>query len=138
MPTLDISPEKVAWVIVRSREFDAKVAPFDGGADSDDADEQRGTILENRADDHTRQELASFIGALNEDEKLNLVALSWIGRGTFEKSEWARAIATARRERVNSTVEYLLGNPLLAEQLEAGLDAFGFSVQELEDGVSRF
>lgn len=136
MPTLDISPEKVAWVIVRSREFDAKVAPFDDGADPDDADEQRGTILENRSDDHTRQELASFIDALNEDEKLNLVAMSWIGRGTYTSDEWDRALATARNERVNRTSEYLLGNPLLAEQLEAALDVFGYSTVELEESVS--
>jgi hypothetical protein len=136
MPTLDISPEKVAWVIVRSREFGAKVAPFDGGADADDADEQSGTILENRSDDYTRQELAAFIRALNEDEKLNLVAMSWIGRGTYEKSEWDRALATARREKINSTVDYLLGSPMLADHLETALDAFGYSVAELEDSVS--
>ena len=31
MPDLDISPEKVAWVILRAREFEGKVAPFDEG-----------------------------------------------------------------------------------------------------------
>ncbi|HVT55074.1 MAG TPA: DUF3775 domain-containing protein, partial [Xanthobacteraceae bacterium] len=96
------------------------------------------SILENRPDVPARREIASFIRALNVDEKLNLVALTWIGRGTFDKKEWQRALETARREHVNSTADYLLGNPLLSEQLEAGLDAFGYSVQELEDGVSRF
>jgi hypothetical protein len=62
--------------------------------------------------------------------------MSWIGRGTYTSDEWERALATARSERINSTSEYLLGNPLLAEQLEAALDIFGYSTVELEQSVS--
>jgi hypothetical protein len=136
MPTLDISPEKVAWIIVRLREIETKVDPVDDVADADYADEQPGTVLQSGPDDHSRQEVATFLQGLNEDEKLNLVALSWIGRGTYDKSEWNRVLEIARNERTNNTTDYLLGNPQLAEELEDGLDAFGFSVAELEDGVS--
>jgi len=133
MPELDISPEKVAWVIVRAREFGAKFAHFDL---SDTEEEHDGAILENRGDDPTQHELASFIRALNRDEQADLIALAWIGRGTYSVEEWDSALETARRERQETVVSYLLGIPLLADYLEAALDAFGFPVSELEQSVS--
>ncbi len=39
------------------------------------------SVLENRKDDPVRAELVSFIHDLNEDEQIDLVALSWLGRG---------------------------------------------------------
>jgi hypothetical protein len=133
MPELDISPEKVAWVIVRAREFGAKFAP----SDLSDADEEHdGAILENRARDPTQNELASFIRRLNRDEQANLIALTWIGRGTYSIDEWESALETARRERQETVVSYLLGIPLLADYLETALDAFGFAVRDLEQSVS--
>lgn len=119
MPTLDISPEKVAWIILRARVFQG----------------QPGTILERSSDDPTRKELVRFLGALNDDEKVNLVALGWLGRGTYIMSEWDRALKMARREKLNSAVDYLLSNPLLAEQLENGLDAFGYSMNKLSSAA---
>ena len=135
MPTLDISPEKVAWVIIKAREYDGKVATYED-RNSDAADEDSGAILEDRREDSTRNELISFIRALNEDEQVNLVALTWIGRETFSIDEWDEALATARSERVNRTEVYLLGIPLLADYLEAGLEAFGYPVSELENKLS--
>ena len=134
MPELDIAPEKVAWLIVRAREYDAKVAAFDSAAT--DAYEQPGAILENRRLDPTREEITGFIRALNQDEQANLVALVWVGRGTYAPDEWESALETARQERRKSAVGYLLGIPMLAEYLEAALDAFGYSAKELEESVT--
>jgi hypothetical protein len=133
MPQLDISPEKVAWVIVRAREFGSKVAPFDL---QDTNEEHDGAILENRRNDPSQNALAAFIRSLNRDEQANLIALTWVGRGTYAIDEWESALETARRERQETVVSYLLGIPLLADYLEAALDAFGFSVRELEHSVS--
>ena len=135
MPTLDISPEKVAWVIIKAREYDGKVATYED-RNSDAADEDSGAILEDRREDSTRIELISFIRGLNEDEQVNLVALTWVGRETFSIDEWDEALAIARSERVNRTEVYLLGIPLLADYLEAGLEAFGYPVSELENKLS--
>jgi hypothetical protein len=132
MPDLDISAEKVAWVIVRAREFESKVASFDEG-DQETSDEQLGSILENRANDPTMRELVSFIRGLNEDEQANLVAIAWIGRGTYGPEDWDEALATARAEANTPTSRYLLGMPLLADYLEDGLDALGISPKELEE-----
>ncbi|HZP21708.1 MAG TPA: DUF3775 domain-containing protein [Bauldia sp.] len=135
MPELDISVEKVAWVIVRAREYESKVAPFDDG-DAETAEEEGAAILENRRDDATLNELTGFFRGLNDDEEANLVAIAWIGRGTYTAEEWDEALATARAERNTRTERYLLGMPLLADHLEAGLDALGISPMEAEADVT--
>jgi uncharacterized protein DUF3775 len=135
LPELDISAEKVAWVIVRAREFEGKVAPFDDG-DQEESDEQFGSILENRSDDPTARELIAFIRGLNADEQVNLVAIAWIGRGTYDAEDWDEAIATAKAEATTPTWRYLLGMPELADYLEDGLDALGISPTELEEEIS--
>src|SRR5215470_7093054 len=130
MPGLEISPAKVGFVIVKSREIAAKVAAWDDGATSDHDAE---SILESFSDDATQDELKEFIRDLNVDEQASLVALAWIGRGSFSAEELDEALATARTEHVNRTEEYLLGMPLLADYLEEGLDRLGYSVEDAEE-----
>lgn len=131
---LEIAPEKVAYVIIRAREYDAKVAPHipDEGSGSEGEPDD---ILESFPDDTTRPELIGFIDALNEDEQASLVALTWIGRGTFEADELDEAIETARQEKTTSTGEYLVGTPLLADYLEEGLEKLGFPVEDIEGEI---
>ena len=128
---LDIAPEKVGHVIVRARELDAKVEAWDEAGDDADAE----SILESRGGDATEAELREFIADLNEDERISLVALLWIGRGTYEAAELEDAKSTARSEAVNRTESYLLGEPLLADYLEDGLDKLGISVEDAEEGI---
>ena len=137
MPELAIAPEKVAFIILKAREFGAKVAAFDEG-DTETADEQDGAdgVLENRTDDPDLQELVAFIGGLDVDEKVNLVALAWVGRGTFDLDDWDEAIATASDEATTSTARYLVGMPLLPDYLEEGLAAFGVDTAEVESDVA--
>lgn len=129
---MDISPEKVAHVIIKAREYDAKVGAWED-RDSDDADSD--SILEDFKADPTRAELDAFISGLNEDEQASLVALAWVGRGSFAPEEFQDAIDTAKAERVNRTATYLLGIPMLADYLEEGLDKMGFSVEDAEDDI---
>lgn len=132
---LEIAPEKVAHVIIKAREYDTKVAAWDDTPNSGNAEDDPSSILEDFADDPARAELAGFINRLNVDEQVHLVALAWIGRGTFSADEFDEAVQTARDERVNSTSRYLLGIPLLAEYLEEGLERLGISVEDAEKGV---
>ncbi len=132
---LEIAPEKVAHVIVKAREYDAKVGAWDDTRDAGDADEDPASILEDFGSDPTRSELAAFIDGLNEDEQVHLVALAWIGRGTFTPDEFEEAVSTARSERVNKTSRYLLGIPLLSDYLEEGLEQLGISVEDAEKDV---
>lgn len=133
--SLEIAPEKVAHVIIKAREYDVKVGAWNDNSNEGDADEDPESILEDFASDPTRAEIAGFIDALNDDEQANLVALAWIGRGTFEPEEIEEAVETARSEKVNSTAAYLLGLPLLADYLEEGLEKLGYAVEDIESDV---
>jgi hypothetical protein len=130
MAGLEISPDKVGFVIVKAREMAAKVAAWDDGATSDHDAE---SILESFSDDATADELKGFIRDLNEDEQVSLVALAWIGRGSFGPDELDEALSTARAERTNRTEDYLIGMPLLPDYLEEALDRLGYSVEDAED-----
>lgn len=129
---LEIAPEKVAHVIIKAREFDAKTGAWDTESSDDD---DGSTVLENFADDAVFQEAAGFIDGLNDDEQVSLVALAWIGRGTYEAEELDEAISTARHEATNATSQYLLGIPLLADYLEEGLEKLGYSVDDIENDL---
>lgn len=131
---LEIAPEKVAHIIIKAREYDAKVEPVIPGEGSG-SDGEPDDVLESLPNDTTRPELVSFINALNDDEKAHLVALMWVGRGTFEAGEFDEAVETARQENINSTSSYLIGTPLLADYLEEGLDKLGFPVEDIESEI---
>ncbi|MBN2905308.1 MAG: DUF3775 domain-containing protein [Rhodobacteraceae bacterium] len=78
-------------------------------------------------------ELRAFIGAMNEDEKASLVALTWIGRETFDADDLEEAIETAKAEATVPTEDYLVGMPLFPDYLEAGLEAIGINPAEVEE-----
>ncbi|MEP4034952.1 MULTISPECIES: DUF3775 domain-containing protein [unclassified Pseudophaeobacter] len=80
-------------------------------------------------------ELRAFIERLGMDEQAELTAVMWIGRGSFEPEELAEAIATAKSEASTPTADYLIGTPHLADNIEAGLDALGVDVQDVEGDV---
>ena len=126
---LEINPEKVRQVIAEARMFDAKEEVSDPGSGSNAGDDGMVDILEDRADDAIIQELMEYIRSLDDDEQAQLVALAWIGRGTYEASEFEEAVAEATRAHNKRTAEYLIGLPLLGDYLEEGLSA----VEEIED-----
>lgn len=132
---MDIAVEKIAHVIVKAREYDAKVQSWEDSSESFVMDDDADTVLESRGDDATRHEAASFIAGLNEDEQVELVALAWVGRGSYDAEDWEEAVETARAERVNKTEDYLLGIPLLADYLEEGLEKLGYSIEDAEEGI---
>ena len=131
---LTISPEKACYIVVKAREFDVKVEPAVSDPGSNPADDQTRDILEDRPDDPTLQELIGAIEALNQDEVIDLVALTWIGRGDYNRAQWDEARAVAG-ERIDQRVaNYLTGIPLLADYLEEGLAALGYSCADFELG----
>lgn len=133
MATIDISPSKVARIIIRAREIDAKTGRWDTPADEAEAD----TILESRPSDATEDELRSYISDLNNDEQAALVAIMWIGRETFSAEEYDEAVETAKAEKTSPTEDYLLGIPLLSDYLTSGLEALGHDAEEHIDAHLR-
>lgn len=92
-------------------------------------------ILMTREIDRAEGELRAFIDGLSEDEQISLVALMWIGRGSFEPEELDEAKATAATEATTPTADYLLGTPHLSDHLENGMEALGLSVADDEDDL---
>jgi hypothetical protein len=120
--------------VVKAREFDVKDAVTNPGESSSATDDAMSSVLEDRPDDPVAQELRGFIGALNEDEQIDLVALTWLGRGDGTISDWDDLRAEASRAHNKRTAAYLLGIPLLPDYLEEGLAEFGLSCDEFEMG----
>lgn len=133
MPELQIAPEKVGWIILKVRALDAKVAPSIDAVDASDDDESE--LIDSRRNDSGEAEVIGFIRGLNEDEETDLVALAWVGRGTFDIEDWQEARRTARSERTTRTERYLLGMPMLADYLAEGLEAFGIDPGEAEESA---
>ena len=120
---LEITPDKIAHVIIRAREYDSGVNAW--------------AHTGQRTGHGTQTELAEFIAALNDDEKASLVAVMWIGRDTYAADELAEAIQTAKAESRSPTETYLMGEPQLADYLEAGLEALGISPEDAEDDLQH-
>ena len=131
---LSISPEKICFVVVKAREFAAKDIVTDPEDSSHASDDGMISVLEDHRDDPVVQELRGFINALTEDEQIDLVALTWLGRGDGDIEDWNALRAEASRAHNNRTASYLLGMPQLADFLEDGLAAFGGSCEEFEMG----
>lgn len=127
---LPIDPDKVCHVIVKARAFDAKTAVVEPDPGSNQAEDGMLEAIADHPDDATEDELRAFIEGLNEDEQVALVALAWIGRGSFAKAEAAEAMREARAARNGRTADYLMGMPLLGDYLADALNEFGHTCDE--------
>jgi hypothetical protein len=133
---LGINPDKVCFIIAKARAFDAKEEVSDPDSGSNAADDGMTDVLEELPDalDATRLEIVEFIRALDEDEQNNLVALAWLGRGTYDIGEWREALSVARSEHNKRAADYLLRLPLLGDYLSEGLAAFGEDCDAFDEG----
>lgn len=133
---LSISPEKLAFIVEKAREFDAEVPPPDQdyveGSDAVDDDDRE--VLLDTPDNPTAQELRDAIDGLNVDEREELLALMWLGRGDYDAKSWAEAMRQARDTQSSTEAEYLMGTPLLGDYLEEGAVALGVSLEDYMRG----
>lgn len=127
---LTISPETAFFIIVKAREFDEQVAPSDPDSGSNPTDDREVDVLEEHADNPVIQELQAAFERLNIDEQLDLLALTWLGRGDFDSFAEARREAEGLEEV--HAARYLIGTPLLGDYLEEGLAAVGISLEDFE------
>lgn len=132
-PALNLPLDKISFIILKAREYDVKEEDVDPDTGSNPIDDGQTDVLTNNADDPVREELLGAIRGLNDDERIRLVALAWLGRGTYGLDEWKEAIATAKSEHSRRTAEYLLGLPLLGDYLEDGLAMFDEGIVDSSD-----
>lgn len=130
VPDLSISPEKVFFIIAKSRQSDSTATELLANSASADDDAVHG--FEDRSRVTDRSELFGFIRELNVDEQVDLVALMWLGRGDGELDNWSDLRLEAARAHNNRTARYLVGTPMLADYLEEALSQFGKSFEDYE------
>src|ERR1700720_1167218 len=133
-PSLSIATEKVCFIIIKARQFDVKDVVTDPDDASNATDDSMLSVLEDHREDPVADEIRGFIGALNEDEQIDLVALAWLGRGDGTIDDWDELRAEAARAHNKRTAAYLLRMPLLADHLDEALSQFDRSCDEFEMG----
>jgi len=129
-PSLSISPDKVFFIIAKSRQSDGTATKLDANSTSADDDAVHG--FEDHSKMTDRSELSGFIRGLNVDEQIDLVALMWLGRGDGDLDNWKDLRLEASRAHNNRTAHYLIETPMLADYLEEALSQFGKSFEDFE------
>jgi hypothetical protein len=133
--------ETLCRIIIRARENEAQVPAEDPDEDADSEDdfedEEGGAValsaLEDELNTGVEEELRAILDDLADDQLAEALALAWVGRGTYDVSEWDEACAEANDVDPESAIDELMDMPLLASHLEAGLAAFDYSC----DGVGQ-
>ena len=127
---LVIPLERLAFIIVKAREFDAEVpVEPDAATGSDPPDDDERQVLLDTPDNPTEQELRDAIDGLGPPERQELLALMWLGRGDYDADSWPEALREARDSTIASVTDYLVGTPLLGDYLEEGASALGVSLE---------
>ena len=126
--------EKLAFIIIKAREYDAEVSPVDDESGSNPSDDAERDVLEETPENPTYQELVDAINGLSDAQRVELLALTWLGRGDYSKEDWREALREARRVHDEREAGYLVGTPLLASYLEEGLSQLGYSIDDYEIG----
>lgn len=126
--------ETICRLIVRAREMEAQVPGIetDDEADPTDSDDEF-AVLEDDANEAVEEEMFALLDDLGEDQVQEILALAWVGRGTYDPSEWDEALETAADPDAEEPVDQLMDMPTLAAYLDAGLAAFDMNC----DGIGQ-
>ena len=131
--------ETICRLILRAKELEAQVPASDPDEDPDDVDDfddegaEALSVLEDELNDGVEEEVRALLDDLAEDQLAETVALAWVGRGTYDASEWDEAFEEANTLDNEEKIDELMDMPLLPGHLEAGLAAFDYSC----DGVGQ-
>ena len=129
--------ETLCRIILRAKELEAQVPASDPDEAADDVDDyddegtQSLSVLEDELNDGVEEELRAILDDLADDQLSETLALAWVGRGTYDASEWDEAFAEASDLGPDERIDELLDMPLLGGHLEAGLAAFDYSCDGL-------
>ena len=128
--------ETYCRLILRAREMEAQVPAQDPDEDpdnvddlDDDAEDQSLSVLSDELNTGVEEEMRATLDDLADDQLAETLALAWVGRGTFDASEWEDACAEANDTDPESAIDELMDMPLLASYLDAGLAAFDYSCE---------
>ncbi|WP_404713375.1 DUF3775 domain-containing protein [Sphingomonas sp. MMS24-J13] len=126
--------ETICRLIIRARENEAQVPAIeaDDEADPTDSDDEF-AVLEDESNEAIEEEMMALLDDLGEDQVQEILALAWVGRGTYDVSEWEDALEEAADRDAEDPVDQLMDMPTLAAYLDAGLAAFDLTC----DGIGQ-
>jgi len=124
---LDVNPDTVCRLIELARIFHAQVEVVIPEEPDNPVGDYPTQMLAEHAEDSTLDEFRSIVTDLEPDQQQQVVALLWTGRGDFALEEWSDAVAEAAENWNETTADYLIAHPLLADYLAEALDLHGHS-----------
>lgn len=131
---LEISHEKLGFIVEKAREFDMQVNGSDLEDGSNPSDDREVGILESSPDNPAEEELRGALMQLDEDELVSVLALVWVGRGDFTVDAWTQALDEAAAARDDKTIDRLVGTTMLGDLIEEGAATLGHRIKEDEVG----
>jgi len=127
---LSVPLDTICRLIVRARELEAQVPAIENDDEEDpEASDDDRAVLEDEANEVVEAEIIALLDDLADDQIAEVLALAWVGRGTYDASEWEEALEEAQDSDGEDQVDQLLEMPMLAAYLEAGLSAFDLSCE---------
>ncbi|HYN79050.1 MAG TPA: DUF3775 domain-containing protein [Lamprocystis sp. (in: g-proteobacteria)] len=127
---LHIPLETLCYIIAKAREFQAKEEVVIPDAAASPTEDWALQILADHGEDYTLIELMECVGAMDQRQRAELVALMWVGRGDYTLEDWEAAVDDAIGDYSVRAAAYLIAHPMVAEDLEEGLIAHGYSCEE--------
>jgi len=125
MPELGINPEKVCAFIEAAREVAGLEISTAGDATTSGDDSPLMDMIEPTTGmDPRRREMIAFVGGLDVEEQVNLLALIMLGRGDYAIEEWDDALVAARDSIDDRSADFMIGDSALAGYLMEALEAF--------------
>jgi len=127
---MQLAQETICGLILQLRQHSAKesrVAPEPATHPGDTQGEGiiDTEVLQDGAGDDIGAVVSSEIGAMDEEQQRELLALFWIGRGEFTGEEFEIAKSEAADRVADDLDKTLLAEPLLADHLANGLAEIG-------------
>ncbi|WP_299328097.1 DUF3775 domain-containing protein [Parasphingopyxis sp.] len=133
---LETPLDMICRIIVRAREWDAQVPsnePDEVDEDGPISTDDEYDVMIDEKNDSVEEEIEAAINDLAEDQQAELLALAWVGNGTYDATDWEEALEEAGDPDSDPVTEQLMDMPMLAAYLEAGLEAFDLSC----DGIGQ-
>lgn len=123
---MNLSSDQIAEFVDHARAYDVSEGDTDPDSGSNPIDDGMTDTLQDGEDDLQELDLRGFVASMNDEQRAELIALVWVGRGDYEAEDWREAVAAAReRDGTGPADDYLLGIPDVGDLVAEGYAAIG-------------
>ena len=134
--------ETICRLILRAKELEAQVPAEDPDDDPDDVDdmEESGealSVLEDELNDGVEEEIQAVLDDLAEDQLAEVVALAWVGRGTYDVERMGRRVRGGEQPRQRAEDRRADGYAAARRPSRSGLAAFDYQLRRDRPGRLR-